>query len=106
MWAQAFALRCKYVHLQEKMTLMGSIPLQRRVELMFLSFLWWAIIPTTTTTLWDWSQQCRVIPSSLSLPVLEKRGDIILGALFSLHDTVVEPHLSFTSTPAPTQCTR
>uniref|UniRef100_H3C574 Olfactory receptor C family, w1 n=1 Tax=Tetraodon nigroviridis TaxID=99883 RepID=H3C574_TETNG len=52
------------------------------------------------------SHHCRVIPGSLSLPVLEKRGDIILGGLFSLHDTVVEPNMTFTSTPAPTQCTR
>ncbi|KAM8769884.1 extracellular calcium-sensing receptor-like [Acanthopagrus schlegelii] len=42
----------------------------------------------------------------MSLPVLEKNGDIILGGLFSLHDMVVEPSLSFTSTPPPTQCTR
>ncbi|XP_045929944.1 extracellular calcium-sensing receptor-like [Micropterus dolomieu] len=42
----------------------------------------------------------------MSLPVLEKKGDIILGGLFSLHDMVVEPSLSFTSTPPPIQCTR
>ncbi|KAM9852837.1 extracellular calcium-sensing receptor-like [Aulostomus maculatus] len=42
----------------------------------------------------------------MSLPALEKKGDIILGGLFSLHDMVEEPHLSFTSTPPPTQCTR
>ncbi|XP_028274695.1 extracellular calcium-sensing receptor-like [Parambassis ranga] len=42
----------------------------------------------------------------MSLPVLEKKGDIILGGLFSLHDMVGEPSLSFTSTPPPTQCTR
>ncbi|KAF1394143.1 hypothetical protein PFLUV_G00023460 [Perca fluviatilis] len=42
----------------------------------------------------------------MSLPVLEKKGDIILGGLFSLHDMVVEPSLSFTSTPPPAQCTR
>ncbi|KAM3615401.1 uncharacterized protein V6R79_001642 [Siganus canaliculatus] len=47
-----------------------------------------------------------MIPGSLSLPVLEKAGDIILGGLFSLHDMVVEPSLSFTSKPPPTQCTR
>uniref|UniRef100_A0A671U918 Olfactory receptor C family, w1 n=1 Tax=Sparus aurata TaxID=8175 RepID=A0A671U918_SPAAU len=52
------------------------------------------------------SQQCKVIPGSMSLPVLQKNGDIILGGLFSLHDMVVEPCLSFTSKPPPTQCTR
>ncbi|XP_073350837.1 extracellular calcium-sensing receptor-like [Pagrus major] len=54
----------------------------------------------------DQSQQCKIIPGSMSLPVLEKNGDIILGGLFSLHDMVVEPSLSFTSMPPPTQCTR
>ncbi|XP_056297290.1 extracellular calcium-sensing receptor-like [Pseudoliparis swirei] len=52
------------------------------------------------------SQQCKLIPESMTLPVLEKKGDIILGGLFSLHDMVVEPSLSFTSLPPPTQCTR
>lgn len=42
----------------------------------------------------------------MSLPVLEKKGDIMLGGLFSLHDMVVEPSLSFTSMPPPAQCTR
>ncbi|XP_061576353.1 extracellular calcium-sensing receptor-like [Cololabis saira] len=42
----------------------------------------------------------------MSLPVLEKKGDIILGGLFSLHDMVVEPYLAFTSPPPPTKCTR
>ncbi|XP_069562552.1 extracellular calcium-sensing receptor-like [Brachyistius frenatus] len=42
----------------------------------------------------------------MSLPVLEKKGDMVLGGLFSLHDTVAEPSLTFTSTPPPTQCTR
>uniref|UniRef100_A0A4W6C8D2 Olfactory receptor C family, w1 n=1 Tax=Lates calcarifer TaxID=8187 RepID=A0A4W6C8D2_LATCA len=51
-------------------------------------------------------QKCEIIPGSMSLPVLEKRGDIILGGLFSLHDMVVEPSLSYTSTPPLTQCTR
>ncbi|XP_070825771.1 extracellular calcium-sensing receptor-like [Chaetodon trifascialis] len=54
----------------------------------------------------DQSHKCKIIPGSLSLPVLEKKGDIILGGLFSLHDMVVEPRLSFISTPPPTQCTR
>ncbi|KAL3057482.1 hypothetical protein OYC64_007869 [Pagothenia borchgrevinki] len=42
----------------------------------------------------------------MSLPVLKKKGDIILGGLFSLHDMVMEPSLSFTSEPPPAHCTR
>lgn len=52
------------------------------------------------------SQQCNIVPCSMSLPVLEKEGNIVLGGLFSLHDMVLEPTLSFTSTPPPKQCTR
>lgn len=54
----------------------------------------------------DQNQHCDIIPGSMSLPVLEKRGDIILGGLFSLHDMVMEPSLTFTTKPPPTQCTR
>ncbi|XP_061683495.1 extracellular calcium-sensing receptor-like isoform X2 [Syngnathoides biaculeatus] len=49
---------------------------------------------------------CDVIPGSINLPVLEKRGDIILGGLFSLHDMVVEPNLTYISRPPPTKCSR
>lgn len=77
----------------------------KRTELVFLSLLWFVTSPPTNAQQ-DQSQQCEIIPSSMSLPVLEKKGDIILGGLFSLHDMVVEPSLSFTSTPPPTQCTR
>lgn len=42
----------------------------------------------------------------MALRVLEKKGDITLGGLFSLHDMVVEHSLSYTSTPPPTKCTR
>ncbi|XP_066540269.1 extracellular calcium-sensing receptor-like [Hoplias malabaricus] len=34
-----------------------------------------------------------------------KEGHITLGALFSLHDAVLEPQQSFTSQPEPVQCT-
>ncbi|XP_017280173.1 extracellular calcium-sensing receptor-like [Kryptolebias marmoratus] len=54
----------------------------------------------------DQSPKCQLISSATSLPVLEKRGDIMLGGLFSLHDTVVEHNLSFTSQPPSTKCTR
>eukprot|EP00064_Thunnus_orientalis_P009392 superscaffoldBa00001186_g9416 len=78
--------------------------LWQRTELLLLSLLCLGIFPNKSYQ--DQTQQCEVIPGSVSLPVLEKKGDIILGGLFSLHDTVVEPSLSFTSTPTPTQCTR
>ncbi|KAM4628228.1 extracellular calcium-sensing receptor-like [Polymixia lowei] len=42
----------------------------------------------------------------MSLPVLRRNGDITLGGLFSLHDTVIEPKLSFTTLPPPPRCTR
>uniref|UniRef100_A0A3Q1C0Q8 G-protein coupled receptors family 3 profile domain-containing protein n=1 Tax=Amphiprion ocellaris TaxID=80972 RepID=A0A3Q1C0Q8_AMPOC len=71
-------------------------------SLMLLSLLW--IFPHYSHQ--DQSLQCELIPDVMSLPVLEQKGDIILGGLFSLHDMVVEPSLSFTSMPPPTQCTR
>lgn len=87
------------------MSQVGSIPSLKSVEIAFLSLVWVVINPTAVSH-WDKSHYCRVIPGSMSLPVLEKRGDIVLGGLFSLHDAVIEPNLSFTSTPPPTQCTR
>ncbi|XP_045067477.1 extracellular calcium-sensing receptor-like [Coregonus clupeaformis] len=35
----------------------------------------------------------------------EREGDVMLGGLFSLHDMVLEPDLSFNSKPAATRCT-
>lgn len=49
-------------------------------------------------------QNCRLIRSTSDLPVLTKEGDITIGALFSLHDTVLESPSSFTAEPHPTQC--
>ncbi|XP_016085285.1 extracellular calcium-sensing receptor-like [Sinocyclocheilus grahami] len=49
-------------------------------------------------------QNCRLIRSTSDLPVLIKEGDIMIGALFSLHDTVLESPSSFTAEPHPTQC--
>ncbi|CAJ1065302.1 extracellular calcium-sensing receptor-like [Xyrichtys novacula] len=77
---------------------------QRRATQLVLGLLWFCIFPSSSHQ--DPSQRCEIIPGSMTLPVLEKKGDIILGGLFSLHDMVVEPSLSFTSQPPPTQCTR
>uniref|UniRef100_A0A3B4CAI3 G-protein coupled receptors family 3 profile domain-containing protein n=1 Tax=Pygocentrus nattereri TaxID=42514 RepID=A0A3B4CAI3_PYGNA len=49
-------------------------------------------------------QTCRLIRPS-RLPTVAKEGNITLGALFSLHDAVLESELSFTSQPEPAQCT-
>lgn len=76
----------------------------RKLKFVLLSLLWSVIFPLQSYQ--DQSLQCEVLPGAMSLPVLEKRGDIILGGLFSIHDMVVEPCVSFTSTPPPTQCTR
>ncbi|XP_056466427.1 extracellular calcium-sensing receptor-like [Gadus chalcogrammus] len=50
-------------------------------------------------------QQCKQTPGSLSLPVLQRIGDVTLGGLFPLHETVVEPHRSFTTLPSNLHCT-
>uniref|UniRef100_A0A8C2WIX1 G-protein coupled receptors family 3 profile domain-containing protein n=1 Tax=Cyclopterus lumpus TaxID=8103 RepID=A0A8C2WIX1_CYCLU len=76
----------------------------KSTELVLLGVVWCFIFPYNSKQ--DQSQQCKLIPGSMTLPVLEKKGDIILGGLFSLHDMVVEPSLSFTSSPPPEQCTR
>uniref|UniRef100_A0A3B4FKN3 Extracellular calcium-sensing receptor-like n=1 Tax=Pundamilia nyererei TaxID=303518 RepID=A0A3B4FKN3_9CICH len=73
----------------------------RRARLVLFSLLWTGIFAYDL-----YQDQCEIIPGTMSLPALEKKGDIILGGLFSLHDMVVEPSLSFTSTPPSTQCTR
>ncbi|KAA0714814.1 Extracellular calcium-sensing receptor [Triplophysa tibetana] len=49
-------------------------------------------------------QTCRLIRSTSDLPVLTSEGDITIGGLFSLHDTVLEYPLSFTAKPLPTHC--
>ncbi|XP_072550600.1 extracellular calcium-sensing receptor-like [Salminus brasiliensis] len=49
-------------------------------------------------------QACRLIRPA-SLPAVVKEGNITLGALFSLHDAVLESQLTFTSQPEPAQCT-
>ncbi|CAL8347217.1 unnamed protein product [Arctogadus glacialis] len=51
------------------------------------------------------AQQCTQTPGSLSLPVLQRIGDVTLGGLFPLHETVVEPHRSFTTLPSNLHCT-
>lgn len=49
-------------------------------------------------------QSCQPIAGHSSLGALEQEGDITLGGLFSLHDSVLEPDLTFGSRPAPTRC--
>ncbi|MFT7803151.1 extracellular calcium-sensing receptor-like [Arapaima gigas] len=50
-------------------------------------------------------QSCHPLGGQQNLPALVKDGDIILGGLFSLHDSALEPNLSFDSEPTPTRCT-
>ncbi|XP_019943675.1 extracellular calcium-sensing receptor-like [Paralichthys olivaceus] len=74
----------------------------RMTEIVLLGLLGFGILPTHQ----DQNPKCKIIQGSMPLPVLEKRGDITLGGLFSLHDMVVEDSLSYTSIPPRTQCTR
>ncbi|KAG7453763.1 extracellular calcium-sensing receptor-like [Solea senegalensis] len=76
----------------------------RITQVGFVSLMCCGIFPHNTQQ--ESSQQCQIIPGSMSLPVLEKKGDITLGGLFSLHDMVEEHSVSYTSAPPPTQCTR
>uniref|UniRef100_A0A8D3AJM4 Olfactory receptor C family, w1 n=1 Tax=Scophthalmus maximus TaxID=52904 RepID=A0A8D3AJM4_SCOMX len=73
-------------------------------ELVLVGLLWCGIFPYASHQ--GQNQHCEIIPGSMALRVLEKKGDITLGGLFSLHDMVVEHSLSYTSTPPPTKCTR
>nr|AAW38960.1 putative pheromone receptor CPpr11 [Cyprinidae sp. EA-2004] len=49
-------------------------------------------------------QICRLLRRTDDLPVLVSEGDIMIGALFPLHDTILESPPSFTTEPHPTQC--
>lgn len=71
----------------------------------FLGLVLFVIFPSTISHQ-DRNRHCNTVPRSMSLPVLEKEGNIVLGGLFSLHDMVLEPTLSFTSTPPTKECTR
>ncbi|KAM4742869.1 extracellular calcium-sensing receptor-like [Anableps anableps] len=82
---------------------LAMIILTRRMTwFMLLSFVLNGLYPCNSNQ--DLSLQCRMIPNSM--PVLEKKGDIILGGLFSLHDMVEEQSLPFTSQPPSSKCTR
>lgn len=83
------------------MELASLIPMKRTCFLL-LCFLWNVLFPCNFNQ--DPHLQCQMIPNSMS--VLEKKGDIILGGLFSLHDMVEEQSLSFTSQPPKIKCTR
>uniref|UniRef100_A0A3P9J189 G-protein coupled receptors family 3 profile domain-containing protein n=1 Tax=Oryzias latipes TaxID=8090 RepID=A0A3P9J189_ORYLA len=74
----------------------------RRARLIFFGF----FCSVVHNTLQGQGTQCQKNPSATSLSVLQKRGDIILGGLFSLHDMVVEPRLNFSCPSPPTKCTR
>lgn len=68
----------------------------------------WGILSMLSSVLHSVSQlqlqACRLISGQDPLPALVREGDITLGGLFSLHDSVLEPDLSFTSEPDPTLC--
>uniref|UniRef100_W5M4N0 Extracellular calcium-sensing receptor-like n=1 Tax=Lepisosteus oculatus TaxID=7918 RepID=W5M4N0_LEPOC len=46
---------------------------------------------------------CKLTRKS-DIPMIESEGDIMVGGLFSIHDTVLEPDLSFTMEPDATRC--
>uniref|UniRef100_A0A8C4ZN80 Olfactory receptor C family, w1 n=1 Tax=Gadus morhua TaxID=8049 RepID=A0A8C4ZN80_GADMO len=64
-----------------------------------LHVLLWGILSVMFNQVETKAQQCKLIPGSMSLPVLQRNGDITLGGLFSLHDMVVEPNRLFTTMP-------
>ncbi|XP_015225725.1 PREDICTED: extracellular calcium-sensing receptor-like [Cyprinodon variegatus] len=74
----------------------------KRTCFLLLCFLWNVLFPCNFNQ--DPHLRCEMIPNSMS--VLEKKGDIILGGLFSLRDMVEEQSLSFTSQPPKIKCTR
>lgn len=89
-----------------KVTLMKSQASVTWTYFLHLHVLWWGIGSVVCIDLEAEAQQCKLLPGSMSLPVVQRNGDITLGGLFSLHDMVVEPNPSFTIMPPHPQCTR
>ena len=89
-----------------KVTLMKPKGSVNSPDYFHLHVLLWGILSVVFNQVETEAQQCKLLPGSMSLPVLQRNGDITLGGLFSLHDMAVEPDRLFTTMPPHPRCTR